>query len=202
MPDLRLGPVPARGIFGYFDSDDSGEIDYFEFAYLVRGALNERRRAVVHRAFRLLDRTGDGVITKDDLVEAFNAQNSLEVMSGAKSPDEAMQEFLKTFDTVNADGSVTLAEFERYYEDVGALITSDDYFVMMVQNAWHLEGAAGGHCLRVRVTDSNGYGHVVEVREDTGIDRRAPDFDAKLRKILSERYGVKDMANIEVMGRY
>lgn len=103
---------------------------------------------------------------------------------------------------MNQDGKVTLAEFERYYEDVGALITSDDYFVMMIQNAWHLEGARGGHCLRVRVTDSNGHGRVVEVREDVGINRQAPDFPEQLRKILSEKYGVDDVEYFEVMGRY
>lgn len=192
----------ARAVFSYFDSDDSAGIDYHEFVYLVRGALNDRRKAVVHQAFRLLDRSGDGVITVEDLAEAFDSSNSLEVMSGSKSAEEAMEEFLALFDTVNRDGKVTLAEFERYYEDVGALITSDDYFVMMVQNAWHLEGAHGGHCLRVRVTDSNGFSKVVEVREDVGLDRQSPQFPGQLRRILAEKYGITDVDCFEVQGRY
>lgn len=200
--EILRSEAEARAIFSYFDSDSSAGIDYHEFVYLVRGALNNRRKKVVHQAFRLLDRTGDGVITVEDLAHAFDVSNHLDVMSGSKTQEEAMNEFLALFDTVNKDGKVTLAEFERYYEDIGALITSDDYFVMMVQNAWHLEGAMGGHCLRVRVTDNNGFGRVVEVREDVGIDRQSPRFPEKLRKILAEKYGVTDVAWFEVMGRY
>merc|ERR1719160_329496 len=99
------------------------------------------------------------------------------------------------------DGQVTLPEFEFYYENVGALIASDDYFEAMVRNAWHLEGADGGHCLRLHVTNFDGNSRVVEIREDAEINRQSPRFFEKVHKMLKER-GHDDIVNIEVMGRY
>merc|ERR1719197_2042955 len=111
------------------------------------------------------------MITLDDLEKAFDVAKAVEVMSGAKTKQEMMAEFLDTFDTIHKDGKVSLIEFEHYYENVGALIASDDYFEAMVRNAWHLEGADGGHCLKVRFTDFDGKSQVVEIREDADINR-------------------------------
>jgi len=41
---------------------------------------------------------------------------------------------------VNKDGKVTQKEFEVYYKDVSASIDDDDYFELMIRNAWHLDG--------------------------------------------------------------
>jgi hypothetical protein len=45
--------------------------------------------------------------------------------------------------TLKKDGRVSLAEFEDYYKDVSASIDDDDYFELMIRNAWQLEGGQG-----------------------------------------------------------
>ena len=54
-------------LWNYFDRDHSDFIDFGEFLRGVRGPMSARRTAVVSRAFEKLDRTGDGVVTIDDL---------------------------------------------------------------------------------------------------------------------------------------
>lgn len=39
---------------------------------------------------------------------------------------------------VNKDGIVTRAEFEDYFKDISASIDKDDYFAVMMNNAWKL----------------------------------------------------------------
>lgn len=41
------------------------------------------------------------------------------------------------------DGVVHLEEFIEYYSDVSASIDRDDYFELMIRNAWHLPGGEG-----------------------------------------------------------
>ena len=38
---------------------------------------------------------------------------------------------------------MTYEEFEEYYKDVSASIDTDDYFELMMRNAWHLAGGEG-----------------------------------------------------------
>jgi hypothetical protein len=59
------------------------------------------------------------------------------------SKNEILGDFMKQWDTVKRDGTVTLDEFEEYYKDVSASIDQDDYFELMIRNAWHLAGGKG-----------------------------------------------------------
>eukprot|EP01022_Parablepharisma_sp_SALTPOND_P017028 TRINITY_DN2633_c0_g1_i1.p4 TRINITY_DN2633_c0_g1~~TRINITY_DN2633_c0_g1_i1.p4 ORF type:complete len:412 (-),score=56.34 TRINITY_DN2633_c0_g1_i1:168-1403(-) len=76
-----LSPLEFERLFKYFDRNNDGVINYDEFLRGVRGELNERRRAVVHEAFRKLDRTGDGRVMLDDLVGLYNVEKHPKVNS-------------------------------------------------------------------------------------------------------------------------
>jgi hypothetical protein len=41
------------------------------------------------------------------------------------------------------DGVVTLDEFCDYYANVSASIDTDEYFELMIRNAWHISGGKG-----------------------------------------------------------
>ena len=45
---------------------------------------------------------------------------------------------MSQWDTQQADGIVTLDEFYEYYEGVSCSIDRDDYFELMMKQAWKL----------------------------------------------------------------
>jgi len=47
------------------------------------------------------------------------------------------------WETHKKDGIVTIEEFEDYYKDISASIDNDDYFELMIRNAWHIAGGEG-----------------------------------------------------------
>ena len=55
-----------------------------------------------------------------------------------KEPVEVYKDFMKQWDTQVADGIVTFEEFMYYCRDVSASIDSDEYFAVMMKNAWKL----------------------------------------------------------------
>jgi calcyphosin len=61
-------------------------------------------------------------------------------MAGKRSAESVLREFLDTFDTEEKDGKVTPKEFCKYYSSVSASIDDDDYFELMIRNAWHISG--------------------------------------------------------------
>ncbi len=82
--------------------------------------------------------------------------------------DSICSEFLDTFDGDEKDGKVTPAEFCQYYGNVSSSIDNDDYFELMIRNAWHISGGEGwcanSSCRRVLVTHKDGRQTVEEIK--------------------------------------
>lgn len=211
---LKLGLLKTRAecqsVFKYYDVDESGNINISEFMDAFRGKLPEHRRQVVHEAFAQLDRDGNGVLNIEDLKRVYKTYAHPDVKAGVRSEEEVLGEFLSVFDTIHADGSVGLAEFEQYYEGLSMLIKSDEYFESMLRNTWHLPGAGGGHCLRLHIAYEEQDPRTkewkivqehVEIRPDIGINRHDPHFFQRCNERLQEM-GYHSVLEIEVMGRY
>ncbi|KAG5186266.1 hypothetical protein JKP88DRAFT_272556 [Tribonema minus] len=88
---------------------------------------------------------------------------------------------------------VSLAAFERYYAEVGAGL-SDDYFEVMLSNAWHLSGATTG--LRVLATFKDGHQAVVEVEDDLGLRRN--DAQGIMARLAAQ--GVQGVVSVATKG--
>lgn len=128
----------AKELFNYFDRDKQGSVDFDEFMIAFRKPLAGSRLNVVEQAFKKADKTGDGVITCDDLKRHYNAREHPKYKNGEMTEVEVFTEFLKTFEPENPDGKVTKKEFIEYYSIIGANIDNDAYFDLMIRNAWKL----------------------------------------------------------------
>jgi calcyphosin len=94
-------------------------------------------------AFNKLDKTGDGLVTLDDLKDSYDVSFHPEFKQGKKSKQAILEEFMGQWDTIKKDGIVSPDEWIEYYKDVSASIDDDDYFELMIRNAWHIAGGKG-----------------------------------------------------------
>jgi len=60
-------------------------------------------------------------------------------LTGKKTKEQALRDFMTLWDTQDKDGIVTFAEFCDYYGDVSASIDDDNYFAEMMKAAWKLQ---------------------------------------------------------------
>jgi WD40 repeat protein/Ca2+-binding EF-hand superfamily protein len=175
-------------LFMYFDTDGNGSINFDEFLLGLTGPLSKRREELVMKAFALMDKTGDGEITVDDLAGVYDCSLMPDVISGKITETEALRAMLNAFDQGEKDGIVTKDEFKAYYRNIGAAIDSDDYFELMIRNAWHISGGKGAYAnttsRRVLVTHEDGHQSVEEITDDLGI---APDDIATMKQNLKKR---------------
>ena len=123
--------------------------------------LTEHRLHFVHQAFDILDKTGDGVVTIEDLQGTYDPSWHPDVKEGTADPEKVLRKLLDQFDTGDVkDGIVTIEEFEEYYQNLSASIDDDVYFELMMRNAWHIEGGEGAAAnttnKRVLVTGRDG----------------------------------------------
>ncbi|XP_069483227.1 calcyphosin-like protein isoform X2 [Ambystoma mexicanum] len=129
----------ALQLFAQFDKDKSGLIDFDEFLVTLRPPMSNARKEIIAQAFRKLDRTGDGIVTVEDLRGVYNAKHHPKYQNGEWTEDQVFRVFLDNFDSpYDKDGKVTKDEFLNYYSGVSASIDSDAYFVLMMTSAWKM----------------------------------------------------------------
>lgn len=104
---------------------------------------------------------------------------------------------------------ISFPQFLSYYKDVSSGIDSDDYFVLMVKNAWHVSDSTstpgGGGllenttCKRVLVTFKGGEQRIVEIRNDLGINLR--DVATMKKKVsLQEQVPLDSIVEVALFG--
>lgn len=126
----------ATALFQIFDRDGSGTIDFDEFLTTLRVStrsacrwaegrfrvlysrrplqpqMSAARKEVVMQAFRKLDKTGDGVITIEDLRGVYNAKYHPKYQNGEWTEDQVFRTFLDSFDSpYEKDGKVRNASW-------------------------------------------------------------------------------------------
>lgn len=145
---ISTDPAEHEAIFNVFDPDQNGEINYDEFLRSLMGEMNDKRKALVMKAFKIIDKDGSGLLEINDIKTVYNAKKHPDVLSGKQTEEDILLEFLDTFEAAFAtktggktrDGKVTKEEFTEYYSNISASIDLDDYFEVMMNNTWNLDG--------------------------------------------------------------
>jgi Ca2+-binding EF-hand superfamily protein len=142
---VDLSPNEIKILFNLADTDQSGEVSYDEFLREIRGDMPKARRNLVDQAFKKLDTDGSGAVDMSEIKKLYNCKKHPDVLSGKKTEDEVYTEFMETFQLHAAikgkgvkDTTITRDEFQEYYENISASIDRDDYFELMMNNAWKL----------------------------------------------------------------
>lgn len=147
LKDFRvdLSPNEIKILFNILDSDQSGEIHYDEFLREIRGDMSDFRKNLVSKAFAKLDHDESGHVDMDEIKKLYCCKKHPDVMNGKKTEDEVYAEFMETFQLHAAlkgkgvkDREITREEFQEYYENISASIDRDDYFELVMNNAWKL----------------------------------------------------------------
>lgn len=147
MKDYMLGfsDSEIKTLYSYFDVDRSGGVDYDEFIRILRGPMNPARKKIVAQAYNKLDKDRSGYIDINDIKGVYNASKHPDVLQGKKTEEQILLEFLETFETHHSlrnnnapDHIVTKEEFEEYYNNISASIDNDQYFELMMNNAWKI----------------------------------------------------------------
>lgn len=101
---------------------------------------------------------------------------------------------------IDQDGIITLDEFMEAYQWISASIDTDDYFELMMRNAWHMGGGEGWAentaNLAVLVTYNDGRQEIVQLMNDLGLDKY--DQRAVLQRLHQQ--GCRNIQRIELYG--
>ena len=184
MYNFGLDDNQLKIIFTNFDTENTGEIDYDEFIRTIRGEMNEFRQSLVQKVFDKLDTKKTGEISFKELNNNYNVRNHPDVLSGKINEEEALKEFMDTFqETYNylcgteTNNIITIEEFLEYYENVSMTIDEDEYFEYLLNNTWDLG-------LDVKYKNEIEQQNIKENVEEKNIEEPKEDFNAKQEQAL------------------
>ena len=122
----------------FYDVDGDGNISYEEFIRGLREELTERRKNMVDRAFKILDKDDSGQVTVGDIKHLYDVTQNKDFIEGTKTAEEVIEGFLDSFDGAkgNDDGTISKQEWDDYYTDLSMSLPSDQYFVEMMESVW------------------------------------------------------------------
>jgi Ca2+-binding EF-hand superfamily protein len=197
---ISLNHMEIDSLFMLFDRDGNGFIDVDEFFIGVKGDLNDRRKNMVRMAFNTMDVDRSGVITMEEMKRCYDVSQNPDVKSGKMTESQALRAFMALWDKQDGgNGEISYDEFEDYYKGVSASIDGDDYFELMIRNAWRIAGGTGAAAntanKRVLVTNADGTQAVMTVNNELGMKPR--DKDAVRARLMQQ--GV-NAANVDLYG--
>lgn len=79
--------VELQALMKYYDLDNDGNISYEEFMHGLRNELNERRKAMVEKAFNTLDKDGSGVIEISDICNIYDVSQNPDFLEDRLTKD-------------------------------------------------------------------------------------------------------------------
>ena len=184
MYNFGLDDPQLKIIFNNFDLENTGEIDYDEFIRTIRGEMNEFRQNLVQKVFDKLDNKKTGEISFKELNNKYNTRNHPDVISGKINEEEALKEFVDTFqETYNylcgteTNNIVTIEEFMEYYENLSMTIEEDEYFEYLLNNTWNLG-------LDIKYKNEIKKQNVEENIEEKNIEQNNEELNAKKEEAL------------------
>lgn len=86
--------IELQALVKYYDSNNDGCISYQEFINGLREELSERRTKITEKAFRLLDRSGEGVITASDICAIYDVAKNPDYLNSRLTKQQILENFL------------------------------------------------------------------------------------------------------------
>ena len=110
-----------------------------------------------------------GFVDVEHIGKKYDCSKHPDIISGRRTAQEILLEFLDVFEVGDSkDGRLAFDEFCKYYGNISASIDLDDYFELMIRNAWHISGGEGwcanSSNRRVLVTHKDGRQTVEEIK--------------------------------------
>lgn len=134
---IILNKTEMQELMRLLDKNGDGTICYEEFLYQMAPPLSDERIKWINKAFDKLDVDGSGQVTIDDLQIIHNPQASELVRMGKTTANQVFANLLRSYDD-DGDGMITREEFIDYYREISPSIDNDEYFALMMKNAWKL----------------------------------------------------------------
>lgn len=94
------------------------------------------RKELVRLAYNKIK--SGAVATLDDLAKNYDPEQHPDVLNGSEASEAHYLHFMSSWDAKKPTDQVTLAEFEKFYQAVAALLPNEEEFTYLLRAEWHI----------------------------------------------------------------
>ena len=139
--NLNFTIKELQNLFCILDLNDTGYISLNKFLKVIKGNLNEYRKAILINIFNTqIDINKSGNISIYYFKRIYNAKNHPDVLSKKMNESEVMTQFTYTFDIFcklyKILKDLNCSQFIKYYEGISPSISDDIYFKDIINKVW------------------------------------------------------------------
>ena len=142
---LDINPDDIINFYACLDYTQSGKVSTDEILRIIVGEISERRKISIISKFGEMDKNKTGYLPILFLKKVYNAKFHPDCFLRKKPENEALDEFMFTFEVfcylkgLAADQEISYKDFVEYYTPISASIESDNYFDDILLGAWNIE---------------------------------------------------------------
>jgi Ca2+-binding EF-hand superfamily protein len=135
---VDLHPRETEQLYNELAPGKAEELNIDIFMNTILGRMSDFRRGVVEQTFSILDQTGKETITVERLRQCYNSRRHPEVISGQKTIDETLGEFIGLFEAFNNSKSgqkrdtISKKDFISFFTYMSPMIADDNDFEAIV----------------------------------------------------------------------
>ena len=142
--NFELSEKECKELFLSFTEENSLKLNYDEFLRSLRGEIPEKRKELVEKIFRNINRGNQGGLLIGELMLIYEPKGSYEYLYKKQNEGIAKKIFENTFKENHlylngedgVDKLVDKDEFIDYYESVSLMISDDDIFNEIMLKSW------------------------------------------------------------------
>jgi calcyphosin len=122
-----------RRLFNAFDSNGDGVLNYQELFTAIIGEISSTRKQMIMKAFKKLDRSGQGRLAIEVIADNFNPNAHPLVRSQQATPREVKTDLIHFLTSASdQDTNVSYQVFEQYFAALSTAMEDDQKFAQMM----------------------------------------------------------------------
>ena len=136
-----------KNIFGIFDKNNSGYIDYDYFFKSVVGYMGRNRQPMIRNIYDSIKKDQNGNIFVVDFKKLFNANKYNDIFGGQKTKEYIYYEFIDNLEIFlnyrnklynkNLSNVLNYDDFLRFFDQISMYINNDDVFENYINFCWN-----------------------------------------------------------------
>lgn len=136
---IMLSEEETKRLLKIIGGSTSERVSYVKFINMIRGQLNQNRKAILEELYNTVSNQNGGSLTIDDVAKRIDITSNPLVTRGKQKLEDVYMEYMNGWSSNDPNHAISIDEFMEYYSDIAAAFDdNDDQFIEFLKVEWKI----------------------------------------------------------------